>query len=75
MQVRTIALSACLAVAQLVVPGLVRAQYQVTNLVSNQEKTAKNDGSAPGQRLGPHSRSRQSLVGQRRRLRLVHTLR
>jgi len=41
MQVRTIALSACLAVAQLLVPGLVRAQYQVTNLVSNQEKTAK----------------------------------
>jgi hypothetical protein len=40
MKVRTIALSACLAVAQLIVPGLVRAQYQVTNLVSNQEKTA-----------------------------------
>lgn len=41
MQVRTIAISACLAVAQLLVPGLVRAQYRVTNLVSNQEKTAK----------------------------------
>jgi uncharacterized protein (TIGR03118 family) len=41
MQVRTIALTACLAVAQLIVPGLARAQYQVTSLVSNQEKTAK----------------------------------
>jgi uncharacterized protein (TIGR03118 family) len=41
MQVRTIALSACLAVAQLIVPGLARAQYQVTNLVSNQEHTGK----------------------------------
>ena len=41
MQVRTIALTACLAVAQLIVTGLARAQYQVTNLVSNQEKTAK----------------------------------
>ena len=41
MQIRTIALSTCLAVAQLIVPGLVRAQYEVRNLVSNQEKTAK----------------------------------
>ncbi|HEY4777876.1 MAG TPA: TIGR03118 family protein, partial [Candidatus Acidoferrales bacterium] len=41
MQLRTIALSTCLAVAQLIVPGLIRAQYQVTNLVSNQEKTAR----------------------------------
>jgi uncharacterized protein (TIGR03118 family) len=43
MQVRTIALTACLTVAQLVLPGLARAQsqYQVTNLVSNQEKTAR----------------------------------
>jgi uncharacterized protein (TIGR03118 family) len=41
MQVRTIALTASLAVAQLIVPGLARAQYEVTNLVSNQEKTAK----------------------------------
>jgi uncharacterized protein (TIGR03118 family) len=40
MQLRTIALTASLAVAQLIAPGLVRAQYQVTNLVSNQEKTA-----------------------------------
>jgi hypothetical protein len=40
MQLRTIAITACLAVAQLVVAGLARAQYQVTNLVSNQEKTA-----------------------------------
>jgi uncharacterized protein (TIGR03118 family) len=40
MRLRTIALTACLAVTQLVVPGLARAQYQVTNLVSNQEKTA-----------------------------------
>jgi uncharacterized protein (TIGR03118 family) len=40
MRLRTIALTACLAVAQLIVPGLARAQYQVTNLVSNQEKTA-----------------------------------
>jgi uncharacterized protein (TIGR03118 family) len=40
MRLRTIALTACLAVAPLIVPGLARAQYQVTNLVSNQEKTA-----------------------------------
>jgi len=41
MQLRTLAVTACLAVTQLVVPGLVRAQYQVTNLVSNQAKTAR----------------------------------
>ena len=41
MQIRTVALSTCFAVVQLIVPGLVRAQYQVRNLVSNQEKTAK----------------------------------
>jgi uncharacterized protein (TIGR03118 family) len=41
MQLRTIALTASLAVAQLIVPGLARAQYQVTNLASNQENTAK----------------------------------
>ena len=40
MRLRTIALTACLAVSPLIVPGLARAQYQVTNLVSNQEKTA-----------------------------------
>jgi uncharacterized protein (TIGR03118 family) len=40
MQLRTIALTASLAVAQLIVPGWARAQYQVTNLDSNQEKTA-----------------------------------
>jgi uncharacterized protein (TIGR03118 family) len=40
MRLRTIALTACLAVAPLIVPRLARAQYQVTNLVSNQEKTA-----------------------------------
>ena len=40
MQLRTIAITASLAVAQLIVPGLARAQYQVTNLASNQEKTA-----------------------------------
>jgi uncharacterized protein (TIGR03118 family) len=40
MQLRTVAIAACLAVAQLIAPGLVRAQYQATNLVSNQAKTA-----------------------------------
>ena len=40
MQLRTIAITASLAVAQLIVPGLARAQYQITNLASNQEKTA-----------------------------------
>ena len=41
MQLRTIALTAALAVAQLIVPGLVRAQYQVTNLNSNQDNVVK----------------------------------
>jgi uncharacterized protein (TIGR03118 family) len=40
MQVRNIALTACLAVAQLIVPGLARAQYQVTSLVTDEQKTA-----------------------------------
>ncbi len=42
MQIRTIALTACLAVAQLIVPGLARAQsqYHVTNLVTNEAKTS-----------------------------------
>jgi uncharacterized protein (TIGR03118 family) len=40
MQLRTIALTASLAIAQLILPGLAHAQYQVTNLVSNQENTA-----------------------------------
>jgi len=41
MQLRTIALTACFAVAQLIAPGLVRAQYQVTNLNSNQDNVVK----------------------------------
>jgi hypothetical protein len=41
MQLRTVAITACLATAQLIAPGLVRAQYQVTNLVSNQATTAR----------------------------------
>jgi uncharacterized protein (TIGR03118 family) len=41
MQHRTIVLSASLALALLFGPSVARAQYQVTNLVSNQEKTAK----------------------------------
>ncbi|MGO9275622.1 MAG: TIGR03118 family protein [Terriglobia bacterium] len=41
MQVRTIVLTACLAVTLLFGPSAARAQYQVTNLVSNQEKTAR----------------------------------
>jgi uncharacterized protein (TIGR03118 family) len=41
MQFRTIVLTACLALALLFGPGLAHAQYQVTNLVSNQERTAK----------------------------------
>lgn len=41
MHVRTTVLSVCLGLATLFVPGSARAQYQVTNLVSNQEKTAK----------------------------------
>ena len=41
MHVRTTILSVCLGLATLLVPGPARAQYQVTNLVSNQEKTAR----------------------------------
>jgi uncharacterized protein (TIGR03118 family) len=41
MHVRTTILSVCLGLAALLVPGPARAQYQVTNLVSNQEKTAR----------------------------------
>lgn len=41
MHVRTTVFSVCLGLATLFVPGSARAQYQVTNLVSNQEKTAK----------------------------------
>lgn len=41
MQLRTTAVSACLALALLFTSGVARAQYQVTNLVSNQEKTAR----------------------------------
>jgi len=41
MQARTIVLTVCLVLALLVVPGAAQAQYQVTNLVSNQAKTAK----------------------------------
>jgi uncharacterized protein (TIGR03118 family) len=41
MQLRKIVLTACLALALLFSSGVARAQYQVTNLVSNQEKTAK----------------------------------
>jgi uncharacterized protein (TIGR03118 family) len=41
MQVRSIILTACLALAPLFSPGVVQAQYQVTNLVSNQERTAR----------------------------------
>jgi uncharacterized protein (TIGR03118 family) len=41
MQLRTSAVTACLALALLFGSGVARAQYQVTNLVSNQEKTAK----------------------------------
>ncbi|MGC2294567.1 MAG: TIGR03118 family protein [Candidatus Acidiferrales bacterium] len=41
MHVRTAVLTACLGLATLFVPGSAHAQYQVTNLVSNQEKTAK----------------------------------
>jgi uncharacterized protein (TIGR03118 family) len=41
MHVRTIVLTGCLALVTLFAPGPAQAQYQVTNLVSNQEKTAK----------------------------------
>ncbi|MGA7922170.1 MAG: TIGR03118 family protein [Candidatus Acidiferrales bacterium] len=41
MQVRAIALTVCLALAMLFIPGSAHAQYQVTNLVSNQENTGK----------------------------------
>ena len=41
MHVRTIVLTVCLALVTLFVSGPARAQYQVTNLVSNQERTAK----------------------------------
>ncbi len=41
MHVRTAVLTACLGLVTLFVPGSARAQYQVTNLASNQEKTAK----------------------------------
>jgi uncharacterized protein (TIGR03118 family) len=41
MHVRTIVLTVCLALLTLFVSGPARAQYQVTNLVSNQERTAK----------------------------------
>src|ERR1700735_3287972 len=41
MRLRTTAVSTCLALALLFTSGVARAQYKVTNLVSNQEKTAK----------------------------------
>jgi uncharacterized protein (TIGR03118 family) len=41
MQFRTTIRTAGLALALLLASGVARAQYQVTNLVSNQEKTAK----------------------------------
>jgi uncharacterized protein (TIGR03118 family) len=41
MKPRTIVVTTCLALALLFSSGVARAQYQVTNLVSNQEKTAK----------------------------------
>jgi len=41
MQVRTIVPAACLAAILAFGPSTARAQYQVTNLVSNQEKTAR----------------------------------
>jgi uncharacterized protein (TIGR03118 family) len=40
MQVRTIVLTVCLALTLLFSSGVACAQYQVTNLVSNQERTA-----------------------------------
>jgi hypothetical protein len=40
MHVRTIVLTGCLALVTLFVPGPADAQYQVTNLVSNQERTS-----------------------------------
>jgi uncharacterized protein (TIGR03118 family) len=41
MQRRIFALAACLGLVLLLGPSVVQAQYQVTNLVSNQAKTAK----------------------------------
>jgi uncharacterized protein (TIGR03118 family) len=41
MQRRTTALTICLGLLMLFVPNVVHAQYQVTNLVSNQAKTAR----------------------------------
>jgi uncharacterized protein (TIGR03118 family) len=41
MQHRTIVLTACLALSLLFSPSLARAQYQVTNLASNQEDDVK----------------------------------
>jgi uncharacterized protein (TIGR03118 family) len=41
MQRRTTALTVCLGLLMLFVPSVVHAQYQVTNLVSNQAKTAR----------------------------------
>ena len=41
MQRRTIALTACLGLVMLFVPSIVHAQYQVTDLVSNQANTAR----------------------------------
>jgi uncharacterized protein (TIGR03118 family) len=41
MRLRTIAVTACLALGLLFTSGVASAQYKVTNLVSNQEKTAK----------------------------------
>jgi uncharacterized protein (TIGR03118 family) len=41
MQRRTTALTLCLGLFMLFVPSVVHAQYQVTNLVSNQAKTAR----------------------------------
>jgi hypothetical protein len=52
MQRRTIVLTAILALALLFGPSVARAQYQVTNLVSNQENTRQDHGSADCECLG-----------------------
>ena len=60
------AVAACLGLVLLMVPALAQAQYQLTNLVSNQlDAHATTSRSTAGQSLGISPKRRFALVAQR----------
>ncbi len=62
MRRRTTALTLCLGLFMLFVPSVVHAQYQVTNLVSNQAKTARVTDPLLVNAWGLDLRPRRSLL-------------